>query len=465
MKKLVGALAIAAVTLASCGTRGPDPSNVAVGGGPAVGPATTQPARSQGDWGTLKNVCGPREKGGQIPKVADKADTQGLTDNTMTLGTVSDPGFVGRAGLNQELFDSGTAFVKWCNDAGGINGKKLTLNKHDAKLTEYKPAITQACKTDFAMVGGGGVQDNLWPETGAACGLVDFAGYAVTPQKAGLSGKGPAGNNRTVESVPNPRNGYVIGGALIVAKKFPGSKDHLGFVYGDFQTLSKEKEKNKAAYEANGFTTVHQAAYAILGESNWKPFATALKADGVRFVRFIGEPVFGGNLEAASAAVGFRPDVRIYDANFYDPVFIKTGGAATNGAFVTSVFVPMEEADQNPATKQYLDVLAATNGKTAILGMQSMSSWLLFATVAKKCDMANNLRRECLLHQAAKVTRWTGGGLHAPTSPGTNTASACVMVITVKDGKFTRYAPDKGFACDPSYRWSAPPSGAAETSG
>lgn len=418
---------------------------------------TTQvsPTDTTGDWGDLKKVCGPREGGGTIPDVDDPTDVQGLSESKIVLGTVSDPGFVGRAGLNQELFDSGTAFVKWCNAAGGINGKKLELNLHDAKLTEYKPAITAACGTDFALVGGGGVQDNLWPETGAACGLVDFAGYAVTPQKAGSAGQTPEENNRTVEAVPNPKDGYVIGAALMLEKEFPGSADHLGFVYGDFQTLAEEKNKNRKAYEANGFTTVHEAAYGILGESNWKPFATAIKAAGVRFVKFVGEPVFGGNLEAAYATIGYTPEVRLYDTNFYDPVFIETGGTATDGAFISSVFVPLEEADQNPATAQYLDVLAATKGKTAVLGMQSMSSWLLFATVAKTCDLADDLSRPCLLAEAAKIDEWTGGGIHAPTSPGTNNSSQCVMVITVADGKFTRYAPEKGFACDPSYAWSA----------
>ncbi len=104
---------------------------------------------------------------------------------------MADPGFEGLPGLNQEIFDAGTAFVEWCNAAGGINGKQLTLNLRDAAITEYQPVLQESCDEDFGIVGSGAVQDNFWPEVGAACGLIDIAGFSVTPDKAGLAGRDP----------------------------------------------------------------------------------------------------------------------------------------------------------------------------------------------------------------------------------------------------------------------------------
>ena len=449
MKKLFGVLLVVALVSASCSSRGEDSSGIQNG---STTPKDAQ--ASAGDWGTLKDVCGTNEGGGKIPEAKEKGDTQGLSEDTIKLGTVADPGFTGRSGLNQELFDSGDAFVKWCNAAGGINGKKLELTKHDSKLTEYKPVMNQACKTDFALVGGGAVQDNLWPQVGPPCNMIDFAGFAVTAAKSGKIGQTPEENNRTVQAVPNTSDTYVIGAALILAKEFPGNQDRLGFVYGDYQTLADEKDKNVEAYEANGFTTVHEAAYSIAGEANWKPFAAAIKADRVDFLKFVGEPVNAGNLDQAYVSIGYTPKVRLFDVNFYDKTYVDTAGAAADGSFISSAFVPLEEAKDNPATQQYLDAIEAVNGKVAVLGLQSMSSWLLFATVAKQCDMDDNLSRTCMLEGATKVTKWTGGGLHAPTDPGTNTQSECVMVMEVVDGKFERHSPkDEGFDCNPAYLW------------
>jgi hypothetical protein len=76
----------------------------------------------------------------------------------------------------------------------------------------------------------------------------------------------------------------------------------------------------------------------------------------------------------------------------------------------------------------------------------------LFAKLAKECDTANNLTRTCILEGAAKVTEWSGGGLHAPSNPGENKGSSCTLVLQVKDGKFTRWAPtDEDYVCDPTY--------------
>ncbi len=444
MKKLVGLLAVLALTVvvASCGDRGEDSSG---GTGNAT---TTAPGDDSGggagDWGDLEGVCGPNEGGGTVPS---GDDSQGVSEDTIVLGTVADPGFSARPGLNQELFDAGDAFVEWCNAAGGINGKLLELNKHDAKLTDYKPAIDAACKTDFAMVGGGAVQDNLWESTGGACGLIDVAGFAVTPEKAGLAGQTPE-EGRTVQPIPNPGDRFIVAGLKLVDEEFPGAIDATGFLTADFQTLAAQFSKESQGFESVGATIVYEGTYGVNGEANWKPFATAMQNDGVKFQKFIGE---GGNaaaFEQARAQVGFEPEVRYYETNFYDQEFIEAGGAAVDGALISSVFIPMEEAAENPATQQYLDVMDTQGGKKALLGMQSTSAWLLFATLARDCDRADDLTRSCILEGAGKVTEWTGGGLHASTNPAENDPAQCQMVMEIKDGEFTRWGPtDEDFAC------------------
>ena len=111
------------------------------------GSSTTTPSAGAGDFGTLKDVCGPGNAKG--------ATGLGVTDSTIRVGTMSDPGNTASPGLNQELFDSAVAFVGWCNAAGGIDGRKLQLDQWDAKLTEVSARMIQACAVDFALVGNG----------------------------------------------------------------------------------------------------------------------------------------------------------------------------------------------------------------------------------------------------------------------------------------------------------------------
>ncbi|MGN6694898.1 MAG: hypothetical protein ACTHN0_12060, partial [Aquihabitans sp.] len=353
MKKLLGLLAVLSLTVvvASCGDRGSDSSGGTGGGSGTTTPSEDGGGGGKGDWGDLKGVCGPKEKGGEVPS---GDDSQGVSADSITLGTVADPGFSARPGLNQEIFDAGDAFVEWCNAAGGINGKELKLNKHDAKLTDYKPVIDDACGTDFAMVGGGAVQDNLWESTGVACNLIDVAGFAVTPEKAGLAGQKPS-ETRTVQPVPNPGDRYIVAGLKLVEDEFPDALKKTGFMTADFQTLAAQYSKESQGFEAEGADIVYKGVYGVNGEANWKPFATAMQNKDVSFQKFIGEPGNGAAYEQARAQVGFEPDVRYYETNFYDQSFIESGGKAVDGALISSVFIPMEEASDHPATQQYLD--------------------------------------------------------------------------------------------------------------
>jgi hypothetical protein len=91
------------------------------------------------------------------------------------------------------------------------------------------------------------------------------------------------------------------------------------------------------------------------------------------------------------------------------------------------------------------------SGKVAALGVQGVSAWLLFAQAATECG--SQLTGTCLIEKA-KVTGWTGGGLHAPDDPATNTPSQCGLVLKLTETGFvadaTATAPNQGrFNCSP----------------
>lgn len=433
---------VAMLLAAGCSSRGEDTS----AGTDASATTATTAAAAAGDFGDLRAVCGPSEGGGQLPTGGDPGETQGITDDTITVGTIADPGFTGRPGLNQEIFDAGTAFVEWCNAAGGINGRRLELNLHDAKLTEYTAAVDEACASDFAVVGDGAVQDNLWESTGHACGLPDLPAFAVTNAKNGNFGDDPV-ERGVVQAVPSNADRFLVGPWLQVAEEHPDAIAHTGILYADLDTLVEQKDKTVDGLEQVGYTIVNQTSYNVLGEANWAPLAQGLADDGVRVLHFVGEPENLAQLLQSMDEIDYHPDVILQQTNFYDQNFLDSAGDAAEGVLVQSAFVPFEEAADNPATQQYLDIVDAVDGKVALLGAQSVSAWLLFATAAKACDLENDLSRSCLLDQAGGTTEWTGGGLHAATDPSNNSGAPCYLMMEVQDGAFVRYHPDEGFDC------------------
>jgi hypothetical protein len=121
-----------------------------------------------------------------------------------------------------------------------------------------------------------------------------------------------------------------------------------------------------------------------------------------------------------------------------------------------SVFAPFFQADENPATQQYLDLFEQylPDGKAeALLALQSWSAWLLFAESAKACGA--DLTRRCLYDEASSVDSWTGGGLHAETNPKEAKPSGCTSLLEASPDGFA--VPDDFertdglFGCDEGY--------------
>ncbi|OWY63296.1 hypothetical protein B7486_53880 [cyanobacterium TDX16] len=406
----------------------------------------------------MDSPCGEQDPDTADPASTDAAETQGVEDGTLRLGTVADPGFEGRPGLNQEIFDAGQAFVEWCNEQGGINGRQIELTEYDAAISQYQQRLSEACGNEFAMVGGGAVSDNLWETTGAACNLVDVAGFAVTPEKAGEASPTAVEDSRTLQPIPNPSNQFPIGPLRYLIDEDPAIGEHTTILYGDLQTLITQKDRQAEAMEQVGYEDITATSYNILGEANWAPLATSVRDDDTTTMIWVGEGENMANLQLAMADLGFTPDVQMTDANLYDPNYLEAAGPAADGTYSRIAIWPFEEAADNPtgATQQYIDLIEARDGKVAALGAQSFSAWLLFAQLASECDVEGNLTRSCILESGSEVSDWNGGGLHAPANVGENSGPECFIMLQAEGGEFVRAEPaeptggEDGYNCDPA---------------
>jgi ABC-type branched-subunit amino acid transport system substrate-binding protein len=407
-------------------------------GGSTAAPTTT--AAPGEKFGDLASPCGKGDAKG--------ATANGVTDTTLTIGYGDDAGYAGSPGLNKEMSDSIKALIKWCDDQGGINGRKVVGNYYDGKILDVKTAMTQAC-TDkvFMLVGEGWALDSLQEDVRIGCKLPAIPTYSVSTAFA----MGPG----MVQGVANPGDQLPLESYYAFQQKFPDSIKKVAYVYADYAATLETMEKAKAAIPALGYVDLKcDQIYNIGGEADWKPFAENLKKCGADFVIWVGSPAPNfQNLLTASQQVGFNPKVWFTDTNHYDAGFAAwnaTANGAGNNVYIRTAFSPFEEASTNPATTKYLKLIADSGGKVGQLGSQASSSFLLWATGVKACG--STVTQKCVFDAIAKIDNWTAGGLHVPMNPAKNQAPSCGMTVKLTGAKFERYEPASGFACDDKYR-------------
>jgi ABC-type branched-subunit amino acid transport system substrate-binding protein len=429
---------LAAVVI-SCGARGDADPNADAGLGEA--PSGTQPAGASGGevmFGTTPSPCGPTPEGMELTD-----SDQGVTADSITVGTISDPGGP-VPGLNQGFFDTMLAFAEWCNAQGGINGRELVVETLDAAVLQYQQRAQEACDFAFALVGGGGTFDDTGAQDIVDCGLVNVPGFTVSPDAAD--------SDLMYQPQPNPIDSYTVGAAQWMAEQDPDAIEHAASLYTDVPTTQLQQSKHQEAYEQVGFDFVYEKPTNI-NESNWAPIVVDMRNQGVEYVTLTSSWEEGANLQKAMLEQGFAPKFVDYETNYYNPDYLKAAGEAAEGTLIRITAMPFEEADEVPAMQQYLDALRATNGDDVVpemLGVQSWSAGLMFATAAKAAG--GDLTRERLLEELSKITEWDGGGLHGKNNPAANENAGCFMILEVQDGEFVRKYPDEGLDCDEDNR-------------
>jgi ABC-type branched-subunit amino acid transport system substrate-binding protein len=438
-----------AVVLAACGR---SDEEVADSSAPGATDATTAPGGTtdttapasvgldEGGFGDLGTICSAAPEGTDLA-----ASDTGVTADSIQISTFSDPGFPGRPGLNQEMFDTAEAFTNWCNEHGGINGRKIDLELRDAMLTQFQQRVIEACdEGDFAMVGGGAVFDDTGQVERLACELPNIAGYVVTAAAAE--------SDLTVGPVPNPPNSLPIGDFKYLEEQFPGSTQNVAVLTGDLNTTIVVAERYKEGIEKLGWKVVYDDQYPAAGVESWRPYAEGMKSKNVTGLIWVGEPVNLGKLMSEAKALGVELQWARTDANHYDPKLLEVGDDA-DGVYVRSVFAPFlgDAVEPGSASEEYNQLIDQYDegGIKAYLGVQALSSWLLFATAARDCGA--ELTRDCLLEKASGTTSWNGGGLHAPMDLSGIRGPDCFDLLVVEGGEFTLtdIEPNNGiFLCD-----------------
>ncbi|WP_327319488.1 ABC transporter substrate-binding protein [Streptomyces sp. NBC_01235] len=429
---LIGSVTVVAVLLAGCSTRSDD--DTGTDAAQKATPAAGAPPASA-DFGTLKDVCGPG--------TAKTSAVQGVTDKKIQVGVMSDVGFT----KNSEFPDAAKVFTSWCNAAGGINGREIVPVTRDTKLMQVRQGVLQACKADFALVGGGSALDSLGTPDRLKCLLPTFPAQS--------SQIGAIGSDLQVMA-SQPTAGYFqYAGyyAWLMKEKYPDSAQKAGIIAGDVPVTKVMAGQFKEAIAGLGGKVSYNDLYPAAGVSDWTPYAQSIKNKGVKGLVFLGDFASLAKLEQALTNIGYTPDWIDANSNAYGPAFQQLAGTALakqhNYAelFATA---PLESAADNPATQQVIDLFEKyAPGKQVTYPMlRAFSAWLLFATSARDCA---ELTRKCVDDNALKNTDWTAGGLQAPFDLASKEPPKCYSVVeaTTKGWQPADFKPDQGaYRCD-----------------
>jgi ABC-type branched-subunit amino acid transport system substrate-binding protein len=438
--RAIAIAALAGIVFAACssdrgdGTTATDQTTV-----PGGTETTVSTAPETEMFGDLESPCGEGDAAG--------ATAQGVTDDSITIGYGDDAGFASTPGLNHEMSDAVKAMIEWCNGQGGINGREIVGNYYDAKIVDVGNVMLAACGEVFMLVGQGFSLDSAQEETRVGCGLASVPGFSVSPEFA----HGPL----MMQPVPNPTDFTPVQIAAYIAEAFPEQVKKAAVMYANYAATLDTKDKVLESYPPFGWEFLDcPQEYNIGGEDDWKPFVQKLKDCQAEVVYWTGSPTPNmQNFLVAAQQLDYSP-IYVTDANFYAEGFAQwnaSNGGAGDNVYVRMAFTPLEEAADNPATQKYLDIVAESGGDVSLLGVQAADAFLLWATAAKACG--SDVTSECIFAEIAKIEEWTGGGLQAPTNPGTNMPPTCGMTIKLSGGTYERVAPTETaeFACDESY--------------
>ncbi len=440
---VAGAAATIAAAVGACGRS----TDVPIAGAGAVqtsNPTTTAtPAAGKGDFGSLKAICGPgtATSGGG-------SSQRGISSSTIHIGTMADPGAVAAPGLEREFFDVADAFTTWCNAAGGINGRRIVLDKYDAKLFEVAAQMINACEKDFMLVGNGNAFDAAGVKPRLGCKLGEVPAYSVSPLAVA--------SGLQVQATPNPANQYQVGPFRLLGEKFPDTlTEGVAIAGSTVATIQPQGRRAQDALRAIGYkVSLLQDRPPLV--DNFRPWLEQVKASGATAYTEIASQDITPEFQAISN-VGLKLRYVVLGTQFYDP---KTIAAAKSTSFpptwVYFSHLPFEMASKYPVVQQIKDIMSARVSKPKYNDFVALAfnAWTLWAKSATACG--NDLTQACVLTRAGAEKAWTAGGFFPPrdtdsSNPLQPTCYALMRVTTngfVYDADVTK--PNDGvYNCDP----------------
>jgi hypothetical protein len=396
----------------------------------------------------------------------------GVTAKEIRIAVVADIDNQFSPGIFQGSVDGVRGWAKYVNAHGGLAGRNVVIDFIDSHLnpSDSRNAVIKACSQDFALVGTSAVFltdvtdiEKCADQAGAVVGVPNITvvateigqqcsptTYAVNPPQIVCSTK--AQHPQTYSAN--------VGRAYYYEKQF-GKKLHGGYILsGDLKSAENANRASMTEMQSAG-SGIKQDFEALLSatapQSAYAPIVQKLKQNNSNYAQNGGVVSTTVLLRKEAKIEGLTDPKFIWDCTLqcYDRHLIQQGGADVEGQFVSTLFLPFEEASSNASLANYLKYTG--KDKADGFGIQAYASGLLLSQAVDqvvKASGVNGLTRKAVFAQLATINNFDAGGMIGKTNIAAREPSPCFVLTQVKGGKFVRVTPtQKGtFDCSPRNR-------------
>ena len=337
------------------------------------------------------------------------------------------------------------AYFKYLNARGGVNGRKITLDKFDDGFSGQRnqQLTQQALAKDFALVGSMSIFDNFGCKVLAANGAMPDVSVTLDP----------ATNSLPNIYSPMPLNQAAsLGPYLRIKRAHPKAVRAVGNLVVDSASPKALWVGQKAAMNHVGYKLAYERYINPL-ETNFTPDVINMKRKGVQLVYLTeGDWQIEAAIVNAMAAQHFRPPVLFSEGPVYSRQFVQAVGPVKAQGLILSQGMALylgEDAKIIPAVKTFNDWVKRTDPKFTpdLFTLFGWTSAQLFADALRKAG--KHPTRGGVLAALAKVMHFDASGLLAPTNPAKKISSNCYLMAELDHGRFVRTSPKgKGWNCD-----------------
>jgi len=401
---------------------------------------------------------------GDLGKAVPGTDI-GLTATDMRIAIVADVASPFLPGLFQGSVDAIKAWAAVVNAHGGIAGRKVTVDfidsKSDANTT--RNAIIKACSEDFAMVGTFAI---VFPTAVDMAGCKNAAGDAIGLPDLAAAATGQAeGCNPTTFNV----NGTAVFCAGVGKTPQPyqvqvGEYRYLlsqdptlhGIMVAASDTPSVE-HTNIATWNAAktvGVKADGQGVYITSAAAPQSALTSIIQAAKANKSTFVYNEVTSGTIIQLrnEAQLQGLTTVKYWMCHIgcYDNKVLAAAPAQYEGIYSEMNILPFyTEGTSNPSLNALITQLGDAS-KTNTYGVDSWVAAMLFQDAVVKAAGTGTLNRQTLLDALKNTHATNAHGIVGTTDIGAKLASPCMLVATVKDGKWVRAFPSQvgTFNCD-----------------
>jgi ABC-type branched-subunit amino acid transport system substrate-binding protein len=346
-------------------------------------------------------------------------------------------------GLFQGAVLGTQAFIAYQNAQGGVFGRQLKLDARDDQFDtgQNRAATDDLLNKAFAFVGSFSLYDDAAVGEIGKTNIPDLSVY-LNPSRGALR------NNYAV--APSDIRGAPTGPFLWFKAKYPDAVTKVGTLYGDVPASKNSHLRFKAAAESVGWHYVYERGFQAT-ETDFTADVVRMKSSGVKGVYLVStDDKTTARLAKAMAQQGFKPD--FFVAN-YMPTMPALAGAAAEGLYSASPFALFggEDSAVNPEVRLFNDWFQKVRpgGKPDLFAVYGWAEGRLLVQAMQAAGP--KLTRDALNAALAKITKFSSGDIVGDAGPGTKRPSICYVISQIKQGRYTRVDPARGYRCDGTY--------------